>query len=102
MTVVHHAVVANAVDGRHRAGHDRDVRRQRQRHGRARVEELPPALCERVDIRHQSTPEPVSTECVDRDEQNVRARGRTGSRCGPPAAEHGQGEKRGWNCEAHA
>ncbi len=79
------AIVPHAVGHGQLAGHDADVRRQCQRHRRARVVEADASRGQPVDCRRKATPDPVRPERVDGDENDVGRCGGSG-RFAPGAA----------------
>ncbi len=88
------AVVANAVDGRVVAGHDRSVRGQRQWNRRSRPREVDPAPGKAVELRRGDllravAAQGVGPQRVDRDQQEICLRfggGCLGHRGEPNAA----------------
>ena len=67
----HHPVLADAMSHRQHAGHDRDVRRQGQRHRAPRVVEANAGTGQRIDRGSKAATDPVSAERVDGDENDV-------------------------------
>ena len=80
----HDTVVPDAMGDRQEASHDRDVRRQRERHRRSSIVESGAGSRQRVDGRSKASADPVSPERVDGDENDVGTDGRC--RVAPSAA----------------
>jgi hypothetical protein len=85
LAVEHDAIFADTVDRGGHAGHDAGVRRQCQGRRRAHVGEPRAARRYGIEVRRQSAPQPVRSDGVERNEQDV------GTRCRPRShrcAEH--------------
>ena len=94
------AVVADAVEGRERAGEQRCVRRQRQRRDRRRLREAQPARGEAVEDRGLRRgvavgADAIRAERINRDDQDVRFARRA---CGQPRADEGGNKEDGNGC----